>query len=353
MALYDLLVELRKHRFPRRRLYALANIQVRFDKTASRAILFSRHPGKTHFQRECNGVVLDTRNWTYLAKPPRDFLSTNTAAKRVDKALAKDKYDIFQVLDGTTCTIYQYASMWCISTKRGYDVSTYKWMGDKTYAEILYELLSANSAFVQTTGLELREGRLAFACLSNLYSYTVGFRHHNFHPFLADPRGIWNVQATELSTGTPVFSGLPHIPFRAIYSRKDILLLALACGLLLGDNVRVADLVPISKTSLEEAKKGEPLPQPVRSATEHGSLYNYGWFLRSREPEVYPDVLFESPLLRRIRYLVYKAPPKNIQLDERTRLEYHANQANLVDVDREDFLALFPQLWAHVGQLRE
>jgi len=330
---------------------------------------------------ECNGAVIDARTWTHLVVPPRAF-APRPSAKTIDQAFAAPDsdgairtghYSIVQASDGTVVTLYCWTHpvkgpIWCLASSHGYDVSHLKWMGDKTYAEIVYDLLAACPGFLAAVGLELTRGflcendvRLGFKRLDRGRCYTVGFRHPNFHPMAADPPGVWNIQAADLATGIPEYCGdkalvgLPAVPRQALYSREDIIRLAAATGHrggLDGTGLRVADLDRISQTALEDAKAviAGKAPAPARPSQDAGIYtcpFNYGFILRSRNPEAtgaYSDILCESPLLRRVRQLVYQRPSRQVreELDESSRLEYNALKAYLTVTDRDDFLALFP-----------
>jgi hypothetical protein len=117
--------------------------------------------------------------------------------------------------------------------------------------------------------------------------------------------------------------------------------------------IQMADLDHISRTALEDAiaviaGKAPTVPALPSTAGVHVCPFNYGFILRSRNPEatgVYSDILCESPLLRRVRQLVYQRPLRQVrdELDESSRLEYNALKAFLTTTDRDDFLALFPE----------
>lgn len=334
---------------------------------------------------EANGAVIDARTWKHLVVPSRAF-TPRPSAKEVDRGLAAadespegDRlgtgvYDVIQVGDGTVVNLYCWdhptkGPIWCLSSSNGYDVSHLKWMGAKTYAEIVHELfLASDPGFAAATGMTLErdylcEGdmRLAFASLDRSRSYTIGFRHGNFHPMRADSPGIWNIQTADLATGAPEYGpaspGLPLIPRQALYGREDIIRLAKAGGRhgvgADGMPIQMADLDHISRTALEDAKavitgKAPTVPPLPPAAGVHVCPFNYGFILRSRSPEVtggYSDILCESPLLRRVRQLVYQRPSRQVRdnLDETSRLEYNALKSFLTMTDRDDFLALFPE----------
>lgn len=314
---------------------------------------------------ECSGAVINAQTWTLLAVPPRAF-APRPSPKEIDRHLAADLYDIIQVSDGTVMTLYSWehpakGPVWCLATSNGYDVSPFKWMGEKPYAEILHELLAANQAFAEETGLRLLrnflcegDARLDFAGLDPGKCYTVGFRHNNFHPMGADPPGVWNIQAADLATGAPLYGedspGLPHIPRQAVFSAAGLRQLLSRPG---EEPICMADLDQISRTALDEAKPviagTAPRAPPIApSEGIHVSPFNYGFILRSRDPAVtgpLSDILSESPLLRKVRQLVYQRPGRQVrdELDHTNRLEYSGLKAYLTEADRADFIALFPE----------
>ena len=331
---------------------------------------------------ECNGAVLDTRTWRLLAVPPR-ALSARVLPREVDPFLAAGLYDIIQVSDGTVGTLYRWAHpvqgpIWCLASQLGYDLFHLRWMGDLTYAEVLYELFSACPGCAEAAGLRLRRGllgesdvRLDFAALDPDYSYTVGFRHRNFHPLVADPPGVWNIQAAELATGSvhygPEAPGVPGVPRQATFAPADIARLVGAAaapgeGGPPGLPLEVAALHRANQTALEDAKaaiaRGPPYPSPL--APEPGRYVcalHYGFILRSRELATtgrFSDFLLETPLLRRVRTLMYQRPVGVLrdELDHSSRLEYHALKAYLTLTDREDFLALFPEFGPRFARYR-
>jgi hypothetical protein len=234
-------------------------------------------------------------------------------------------------------------------------------MGDKTYAEIVYELLSAHAGFVVATGLVLLRGilheqdvRLGFGRLDPSRCYSFGFRHPNFHPLPFDPAGVWNIQAADLSSGAPLYGvGLPFIPHQLVYTRDEIISLAAAHRRFgVGSDetgLQLADLAHINRSALVDAKRAIRAGGPPALAPSgvHLSPLNYGFILRSRNPvetRGFSDILCESPLLRRVRLLVYLRPPRRVGavLNEHNRIEFCALKAFLTPADHDEFLELFP-----------
>ena len=199
------------------------------------------------------------------------------------------------------------------------------------------------------TGLRLRRGllcvddvRLEFQALERGRCYTIGFRHPNFHPIVADPPEVRNIQSVGLASGDATSAGLPGIPRQAAYNREDLFRLVgrqdvrRRC-------IRVEDLELISRRALDDAKAaiaGKPVPRLLASHEwVLNTSFNYGFILRSRRPEVCPDVLYASPLLYHVRQLIYsRRPPQQVQ-----STRYNSLRAFLCPSDRSDFLGLFPE----------
>ena len=350
----------------------------------------------SQLRAEANGAVIDARRWRLLAVPPRAF-ALRPPEKRVNEGLAGEGndnrtgwYEVVEASDGTIVTLYAWehprkGRVWCISSTNGYDVSHLKWMGRKTYAEILHEVLGRHEAFVRETKMALKrdhlcEGdvRLDFEELDPAACYTVGFRHENFHPLTSDPPAVWNVQTTRLAgacrssegRGTPNdqpetlygHSGLPHVPRQKVFTRAELVELANQSGRkgtgADGAPITLADLNHITRTALQDAKDStrsgkSQKPQDKRApfdAEEKGqtrrSPFNYGYVLRSRAPSAtreVSDVLVESPLLQVVRRLAYGSIPGDARadVDETNHLEFNLLKAYLNAASREDAVALF------------
>ena len=159
---------------------------------------------------------------------------------------------------------------------------------------------------------------------------------------VADSPGVWNIQSVDLASGVATAAGLPVIPRQAAYNREDLVRLVGSQGVR-RRCIRVEDLVLISRRALDDAKAaiaGKPVPRLLASREwVLNTSFNYGFILRSRRPEVCPDVLYASPLLHRVRQLIYsRRPPQQVQ-----SARYKSLKAFLCPSDRSDFLELFPE----------
>lgn len=77
---------------------------------------------------------------------------------------------IINANDGTTVTIYYYDNKWIISTHRGFQVNKYHWFGEKTYEDVVNEVLA--------------EYKMSYDSFDKNKCYTFGFNHNDFHPFM-------------------------------------------------------------------------------------------------------------------------------------------------------------------------
>jgi hypothetical protein len=288
---------------------------------------------------ECNGLVIDARTWKILAVPP-NALNNYIPMKIVDGYLGKNLYDIISVDDGTILTIYHWdhpidGPTWALSSSNAYDVSTLTWIGTLTYAEIFNDLIMRlYPDFAVETGMTLeKNGRLNFSKLDTNYCYTVGIRHHNFHPMVEDPERVWQIQSAKTDETLPQISfkgNLPVIPQQRIYEFKE--------------PITIKTLRAIGNNSIMQAE------EYIASQSKQPNVINYGWILRSRDPsqtKEHSDFLVETPLLKRVRKIVYERGPKSIShlLTAEDRLEYNAMRAFLTATERSEFLALYPK-WA-------
>jgi hypothetical protein len=271
---------------------------------------------------ECNGLVIDARTWRALAVPPNAFNNQPTS-KAIDTFLAEDCYDIIRVDDGTVVTLYCWdhpteGPSWALASSNGYDVSSLRWFGQLTYAAIFYDITQRlYPDFGAQTGMSLEtraDGttRLNFTNLDHSRCYTIGFRHHNFHPMKSDPERMWQIQSTDLSGTIPqvVFSGnghgLPVIPDQYVYADN-----------FLGKPLTLEILRNNGSTAISQA--ATYAAQFVAAA--HPQLpaeLNYGYILRARASargvtKEHSNILIDTPLLKRIRKIIYEGAPRSVR----------------------------------------
>lgn len=305
----------------------------------------------------CNGMVLDAKTWDILVFPVPAFSRVHrdvieSGLQTINKSNYFGIYSITQVSDGTVVNLYSWEHpkngfIWCISTSHGYDVSHLSWIGTKTYAEIIYNIIKTKyPQFVEEYGMQLVKDylcigdcRLAFESLPR-GNYTLGFHSHDFHPFTLDPEDVWLLDNHKNNTLT-----LKHIPCQNTYNRQDFDKY---------EKVGLKELEHSFEKSLKYAeyavetnkiKQAKIIPTGVKNARE--CLFNYGYILKSSTKNSfghYDQILIESPLLIQIKRLIYKYPSIQLRnsLTSINRIHYIACRAYLVQTDRELFIKLFP-----------
>ena len=269
-----------------------------------------------------NGCVIDTIKWKILAQPPMTFNKRNVP-DIIENFYKNNLYDIMKVIDGTVITLYYWNNRWNISTSNSYDVSSFYWMGPLTYVEVIYDLLSRlYPDAIEKNGIEFIDNcNLDFANLDKNKSYTIGIRHHDFHPLLLDPERMWNIQNVDLTNGKVEYNdGLIGIPNQQVISAVD----------------SIDQLNYLNKMSIPDAIRSE---NPV---------FNYGYILRSKKPEVtkeYSNILLSSNLLKKIKKNIYEYPSNTLKqfILHTNRFEFIAIKNYFNKIERNEMLHLYPQ----------
>lgn len=271
----------------------------------------------------CNGLIID-KNWNPIVIPPMLFNKKKKITEKDSNIIDNiDKYDILKVIDGTIVSIYWYkeTQKWCISSSRGYEVSFYYMIGELTYSEIIFDLLTkfAPKAIKNCKiSIDINK-RLHFDNLDKNYCYTIGFRHHNFHPLLEDPETIWSVQKVELSTFKIIYGeSIPGIPGQKQETIKNF-------DEIFNNNKKIMEIV-----------------------TKKSTDFNYGYILRSRNPEVTTvdsSILIESDLLIDIRRYIYNNIKCNYRnINHLNRFEFIGLRAVLEKMHKEQIYILYPNI---------
>lgn len=293
------------------------------DNAPRRVLLTSIRLHADHnreLSRQCNGVVIEYPSWKVLAVPAPAFNPQSNIAYICDNI---HKYRVYDIKDGTTITLYWSAvnNSWVMSSANSFDAGGYYWMGNATYLTVFNLVAAAYPSFTYDN-------------LDKNYSYTIGFRHPNFHPLLTDEPKMWFIQTCDLSQiNAPdhrvVLSdivpniGIPSQTLSAVPNVKGKQLVAWISHRNIGAYQRY----------LRSIKEGA-------AADIH-----YGFVLRSTCGE--SDHIIESDLLQFIRSLMYNLPKKQnigaVVINENNRQDYSALRAFLTPAARYRFINLFPQ----------
>lgn len=270
-----------------------------------------------------NGCVIDTLKWKVVSVPPLAF-NKRHVPDIIESYFKQGLYDVLKVIDGTVVTLYYWNNRWNISSSNSYDVSSFYWIGDMTYAEVIYDLFTrVYPDVVKNIGVTLIDNTtLDFSKLKKNKSYTIGFRHHNFHPMVKDPEWMWNIQNVNLDNNVTEFNnGILGIPNQQIVTAVDSL----------------DQLNHLNKSSITDATRSE---NPV---------YNYGFILRSRDPATtkeFSSILLSSSLLKKIKKSIYEYPSNSLKqfITHTNRFDYIAMKNFFNKTERHDMMKLYPQL---------
>lgn len=235
-------------------------------------VLLSTQRNRANFNiplvKQCSGVIvlidLQKQKCKILAKPPEEFLFINKFRRRnIAYNIDKQKYNIYQIEDGTTITLYfdPITEKWCISTKNGYDVSSLEWRG-YNYQDALNEVLEEYPDF-------------SFNNLDKKYSYTIGFKHPSMHPFMPDKKA-WFIST---NSNDDLQIGIPKQ----------------------------------EKVNIKSDELFQNLDRALKEYLKNGKI-NYGYILRPNKSDIESNknwqktLLAESSLMSNIRELIYQLP---------------------------------------------
>lgn len=112
----------------------------------------------------CGGIVMEYGTWKILAMPP---YPANPRVKL--STIDTSEYVVREINDGTMITLYYYQDAWHLASTNGISVGSLISLGNKTYRQVLDECLAKYPDF-------------SFDKLNKNHSYTIGFRHPEYHP---------------------------------------------------------------------------------------------------------------------------------------------------------------------------
>ncbi len=265
---------------------------------------------KKELIRQCNGIVIELRTWKILCWPAPMF----TQQVKVGELRVED-YHVYEVFDGTTISLY-WCGKWCISSTNGLEMNNLKWIGPLTYLEAFLE--SANHF-----------PKFSMDRLDRSNSYTIGFRHSDFHP-LQDEKTpkMWLICVRNCSTGeiVDIDIGIPLQPTMQLPPIAENT----------GSNTDILEWMK---------QKNENALASYKSRGKNSSEIHYGFILRSKTNA--PDYILRSTLLITVMKLIYTLPKRHynttLQLTSENRAEYFALKSHLSYHKRAEFEALFPQ----------
>lgn len=295
--------------------YTNKTLQIRIEAApAPKRILLTtirnKYSPSWELHQQCNGVILSYPNWELISMPPKMFIPSPSIS-HIRKHI--NNYMYYPALDGTIVTLYWYGE-WCMATKNGFSVGNYKWMGNYTYKQALDSVLSAHYP------------NFSYDKLDKSKSYSIGFRFHDFHPFIYDTEYVWFVSSFDVAT-------FNHNNDSIIDYNEDIGVTLLESNLLTPSKFN--EILTTNKYALIN------LYETIKSA-DVNKIPHYGYVLRALD-QTSSDVMLESTLLSTIRTLMYNIPKNksdSITINEHTRCKYMALRAYLGN-DKKLFANLF------------
>jgi broad specificity phosphatase PhoE len=321
-----------------------------------------------------SGYVFDITTKKPISIPPQPLLKklNKKGIELVNTYLEQKLYDIIKIEDGTIITLYSWIHptnglMWSMASNNGYDVSSFKWMGKMTYAEIFYDLVNRlYPEFKEITGLNILyiphggviKTILTFTNLDTNYCYTMGFRHHNFHPMKIDPEKIWQVQYSDLSSENPkVYYGgkfLPTIlPIQEVWDYSKFVNVENTVNYTIIKNKGKSSFI---NTCIEIGKSVEDSIYFEKDDVLQSNFSpQYGFIFRSLDFDKTGDLsnfIIEYPLFQVNKELIYDqySSLKDCTINEKNRMYYNAMRAFLNDgrgdiytSAKKKFTSLYPE----------
>lgn len=175
-------------------------VRVSYDNAESpRRYIFSvaakRDGIHANIVKECNGLILEAIDgkWRALVVPPENPM-TNCRADDVNTQVCRKMFDIYEICDGTTISLYFDCDNWVMSTNKGIDVTN-----------TVLDNIDYKTAFGQclSIGMSVPEADF-YNSLNKEYSYTFGFKHPVRHPFTEGGNvpiyRVWFIQKVHLTT---------------------------------------------------------------------------------------------------------------------------------------------------------
>ena len=124
---------------------------------------------------ECNGLIAEydkeQNNYKLLVIPVQLFNSQKLIKSEIENFYNQEVYKLYKVYDGTIINLYYYNNEWRISTSKAYDANNLIFVNNKTYKNVLDEILTQYPNF-------------SFDYLNKDKCYTFCIKYIQYHPFI-------------------------------------------------------------------------------------------------------------------------------------------------------------------------
>jgi hypothetical protein len=286
------------------------------EEVSQRILLLCDRASRDHkiqAASEANGIVIEYKTWAVLSYPP-PALSFNMSHQDIEKCLKIGLYKIFRADFGTIVTLYYFNDKWRISSANGYEIDNMIWIGTRTFRDLIDEVFNKYSLDVDT--------------LNKKYCYSFGFHHYEYHPFNGAgqlPIRAWFIRAIDLDTFHIMDNG--SIGCKIPMQQESVELNKLAA---IDSAMAIKKIYEICENSY------------TKYITEKTSTPIYGFILISNNPVENANVLIESKLQCKLRQLICRRPPS--ELNPEKRFNWMMINASMDSIDNKPiFRKLFPQ----------
>jgi hypothetical protein len=256
----------------------------------NKRIMFIANRFKSDFTNpisfECNGLIAEynesTNKYKMLVIPLEMFNSQKLIKQEINKFYDEKVYQLYKVYDGTIINLYYYNNEWKISTNKAYEANNLIYVNNKTYQNVLEEILELYPNFT-------------FNNLDINKCYTLCMKYILYHPF---------IENIHYNNNKLVFLQSVDIQYFNEYNK-----------IIINENEDIG--LPISKSyNLDDFQNLQyiytSLSNEIGRYKKEKNLANYdpifGIILRSKnfnKTKDYSNILLESNLMSKIRNLIY------------------------------------------------
>ncbi len=253
-------------------------------------VMFIANRFKSNFENpmsfECNGLILqynkDTNKYKFLVVPIQLFNSQKLIKTEIEKHFNMNEFNLYKVYDGTLINLYYYNSEWKISTNKAYDANNLLFINNKTYKDVLSEVLKFYPDF-------------SFDRLDTNKCYTLCMKYNEFHPFIENLHYNNNKLIFLQSVNMYEFNNNQKL----IVNENEIIGIPITQKYDMNNFQHLNQIYNSLNNEITRYKKEKHLAnyEPI-----------FGIILRSKnfnKTKEYSNILLESNLMAKIRNLIY------------------------------------------------
>lgn len=306
-------------------------------------IMFIANRFKSNFENpmsfECNGLIMEynktLNKYNFLVIPIPLFNSQRLIKNEIEYHFNANEYKLYKVYDGTIINLYYYNNEWKISTNKAYNANKLIFINNKTYEDVLSEILTYYPEF-------------SFNKLEKHKCYTFCMKYNLYHPFIENIHMNNNKLVFLQSVDMYEFNNNNKL---VINENENL-------GLPISHQYNINQFENLS--AIYHTLNNE-IARYKRDKNNHNYEPIFGIILRSKNynnTKNYSNILIESNLMSKIRNLIYNHTfTKKLNfydvLDKNNNMiidKNHYNMLNLISLkifltkkDINLFILLFPE----------